>query len=93
MSGPGRLADVRYVSEDVWPLCCIREPDAAATTRTRTTGRNDFLDAASTFRRYAAMMYPFLRADSSFCHPSVCRYARSSFLHATQCIAHVDSLK
>ena len=67
-----RLVDVRYVSE---ASCCFRVRDAAATTCTRATGRNDFLDAASPFRRCAAMMYPFLRADS---YASMCRYASCS---------------
>ena len=57
----------------------------------RDGGGNVFRDAASPFRRCAAMMYPFLRADSSFCVILVC--VDTLGLHATQCIAHVDSLK
>ena len=47
-----RLVYVRYVSE---ASCCIRVPDAAATTRTRGNG---FRDAGDFFRRCAAMMDP-----------------------------------
>jgi len=63
MSAPGRLVDARYVSR---PTCCIRALDARRQRLARVTGRNVFRNAASPFRRCAAMMYPFLRGDSRF---------------------------